>query len=86
MPESDSDPESLALGRLVAERYGIRCIVEDIAPTLSALRCYERRNEAVAQLVRGFTPDWKFKLVLPGPDHRGLNFLPDARTRRRVAI
>src|SRR5262249_23616151 len=27
MPESDSDPQSLTLGRLVAERYGIRCIV-----------------------------------------------------------
>ena len=25
MPESDSDSKSLALGRLVAERYGIRC-------------------------------------------------------------
>src|SRR5205807_2223624 len=93
MPESDSDPESLALGRLVAERYGIRCIVEDIAPTLSALRCYERRNEAVAQLVLGFTPDWKFKLVLPGPDHHGLNFFsvvarsPDGReVRERLTL
>src|SRR5438128_387514 len=93
MPESDSDPKSLALGRLVAERCGIRCIVEDIAPTLSALRCYERRNEAVAQLVLGFTPDWKFKLVLPGPDHHGLNFFsvvarsPDGReVRERLTL
>jgi len=93
MPESDSDPKSLALGRLVAERYGIRCIVEDIAPTLSALRCYERRNEAVAQVVPGFTPDWKFKLVLPGPHHQGLNFFsvvarsPDGReVRERLPL
>src|SRR4030095_4102005 len=93
MPESDSDPKSLALGRRVAERYGIRCIVEDIAPTLSALRCYERRNEAVAQVVPGFTPDWKFKLVLPGPHHQGLNFFsvvaraPDGReVRERLPL
>jgi len=93
MPESDSDPKSLALGRLVAERYGIRCIVEDIAPTLSALRCYERRNEAVAQVVPGFTPDWKFKIVLPWPDHQGLNFFsvvarsPDGReVRERLPL
>src|SRR4029450_7169340 len=93
MPESDSDPKSLALGRLVAERYGIRCIVEDIAPTLSALRCCARPNQAVAQGVPGFTPDWKFKLVLPGPDHQGLNFFsvvaraPDGReVRERLPL
>src|SRR4029450_5687346 len=93
MPESDSDPKSLALGRLVAERYGIRCIVEDIAPPLSARRGYERRNQAVAQVVPGFTPDWKFKLVLPGPHHQGLNFFsvvarsPDGReVRERLPL
>ena len=74
MPEADSDPESLELGQQLARHFGIRTVVEDIAPALAALKCYERRNEAVARVVPGFTPDWKFKLVLPGPDHRGLNF------------
>ena len=32
MPEKDSDPDSLRLGRLVAETFGIRHVVEDIAP------------------------------------------------------
>lgn len=74
MPEADSDPESLELGRLLAAHLGIRCETEDIAPALTALRCYERRHEAVAAVVPGYTPQWKFKLVLPGPEHRGINF------------
>jgi NAD+ synthase len=93
MPEADSDPESLALGKRLADHLGIRCVVEDIAPALAALRCYERRNEAVAAVVPGFTPAWKFKLVLPGPEHQGLNFFsvvaraPDGReVRERLPL
>src|SRR6185436_1570754 len=39
MPESDSDPESLELGQLLATELGIQASVEDIAPALMALRC-----------------------------------------------
>ena len=53
MPEKDSDPDSLRLGRLVAETYGIRHVVEDIAPTLAAAGCYLRRDDAIRQLVPG---------------------------------
>ncbi|WP_140627411.1 NAD(+) synthase [Methylibium rhizosphaerae] len=74
MPEADSDPESLRLGQLLANRFEIRSTVEDIAPALAALKCYERRNAAVAQVIPEFTPQWKFKIVLPGPEHQGLNF------------
>lgn len=74
MPEADSDPESLRLGQLLAKRFEIRSTIEDIAPALAALKCYERRNAAVAQVVPEFTPQWKFKIVLPGPEHQGLNF------------
>jgi NAD+ synthase len=93
MPEADSDPDSVSLGKRLADRFGIRCVVEDIAPALAALKCYERRNEAVASVVPGFTPAWKFKLVLPGPDHRGLSFFsvvaraPDGReVRERLPL
>ncbi len=74
MPEADSEPESLALGQRLANHLGIRSVLEDIAPALVALKCYERRNEAVASVIPGFNADWKFKLVLPGADHRGLSF------------
>jgi NAD+ synthase len=93
MPESDSDPDSLRLGRLLAEHLGIRTIVEDIASALTALRCYERRNDALAAVIEGFTPQWKFKLVLPEPGHRGVNFYsvvaraPDGReVRQRLSL
>ena len=93
MPEADSDPESLALGRELAAHLGLRAELEDIAPALAALRCYERRNDAVARVIPDFTPEWKFKLVLPGPGHQGLNFFsvvarsPDGReVRERLPL
>src|SRR5665647_871660 len=42
MPEKDSDKESLRLGRLVADTFGIPSVVEDIEPILSAAGCYQR--------------------------------------------
>lgn len=85
MPEADSDPESLELGRLLADHLGIRSTLEDIAPALAALKCYERRNEAVASVIPDFSAEWKFKIVLPGAAHQGINFFsvvarsPDGR-------
>ncbi|TJV73656.1 MAG: NAD(+) synthase, partial [Mesorhizobium sp.] len=40
MPENDSDPESLVLGRLVADTFSVEAIVEDIGPILRAMGCY----------------------------------------------
>ncbi|HLP43426.1 MAG TPA: NAD(+) synthase [Fibrobacteria bacterium] len=74
MPEHDSDPETLRFSRMIAEHLGIETTLEDISPALEAVGCYRRRNEAVATVIPGFNPDWKFKIVLPGPDHAGLNF------------
>jgi NAD+ synthase len=64
MPEKDSDPESLRLGRIVADTFGIRHVVEDIAPTLSAAGCYLRRDGAIRELFPDFGPDWGCKVVL----------------------
>src|SRR5437899_2756945 len=47
MPEEDSSPDSLELGRLLTDRLGIRAIVENITPTLEAVGCYRRRDEAI---------------------------------------
>ncbi|MBN9443587.1 NAD(+) synthase [Bosea sp. (in: a-proteobacteria)] len=64
MPESDSDPESLRLGRLVAETFGVGAIVEDIAPTLHAMGCYERRDAFIRELVPDYGPGWASKIVI----------------------
>lgn len=69
MPERDSDPESLRLGRLVAEAYGIRHVVEDIAPTLAASGCYERRDAAIREIVPEYAADWSCKVVLSNALH-----------------
>jgi len=64
MPENDSDPESLRLGRLVAETFGVEAIVEDIGPTLAAMGCYARRDAFIRELVPDYGPGWASKIVI----------------------
>ncbi|NLS93676.1 MAG: NAD(+) synthase [Planctomycetaceae bacterium] len=65
MPERDSDPESLQLGREVAEQFGIPSVVEDIAPTLEGTGCYRRRDEAFRSVFPEYGPGCRAKIVLP---------------------
>lgn len=65
MPEEDSEPESLELGRAAAEACGIEWLVEDIAPILRAAGCYERRDRAIRGVVPDYGPGWRAKIVLP---------------------
>lgn len=64
MPERDSDPDSLRLGRLLAETLGIPYVVEDIAPMLEASGCYERRNDFIRTLVPEYGKGWGCKLAI----------------------
>ncbi len=65
MPEADSDPESLRLGQLVADTFGVSAVLEDIAPILDAAGCYRRRDEFIRQVCPAYGPDYKSKIVLP---------------------
>jgi NAD+ synthase len=65
MPESESDSESLTLGRLLAESLGIPAIVEDITPILEGAGCYKRRNHAIRSLIPAYGDDYKCKITLP---------------------
>jgi NAD+ synthase len=65
MPEQDSDPESLELGREVAERFGISTVVEDIAATLEGAGCYRRRDEAFRSVFPEYGEGCRAKIVLP---------------------
>lgn len=67
MPENDSDPESLRLGRSVAETFGIESVVEDIGPSLAAMGCYERRDAFIREAVPEFGPGWGSKIVFDNP-------------------
>jgi NAD+ synthase len=65
MPERDCSPESVRLGRLVAEACGIECIVEDITPILEAAGCYARQIEAIRSVFAEYGEGWRCKLGLP---------------------
>lgn len=64
MPENDSDPESLRLGRLVAETFGLEGVVEDIGPGLAASGCYARRDEFIRRVVPEYGEGWACKVVI----------------------
>ncbi|MGC3996259.1 MAG: NAD(+) synthase [Anaeromyxobacter sp.] len=65
LPERDSSGESLKLGKLLADHLGIRSAVEDIAPALAGLGCYERQLEAIRMAVPEYGEGWKCKLTIP---------------------
>ena len=64
MPENDSDPESLRLGREVAQAFGIESVVEDIGPSLAAMGCYSRRDDFIRQIVPEYGEGWACKVVI----------------------
>jgi NAD+ synthase len=65
LPERDSSPDALRLGRMLAERFGIACVVEDIAPALDGLGCYVRQLDAVRAVFPEYGDGWRCKLTLP---------------------
>jgi NAD+ synthase len=65
MPERDSSPDSLRLGRLVAGAFGITPIVEDVGELLAAAGCYERQVAAIRSVFSDYGPGWTCKLTLP---------------------
>ncbi|WP_188409045.1 NAD(+) synthase [Agaricicola taiwanensis] len=70
MPERDSEDESLTLGHLVADAFGVPTVLEDIGPMLDAARCYQRRDEAIRRLVPEYGASWACKVVI---ENEGFN-------------
>jgi NAD+ synthase len=65
MPESDSSPDSLRLGREAAESLGIETALEDITPILEAAGCYRRRDDAIRTVIPAYDSTYKCKIALP---------------------
>ncbi len=65
MPERDSSPDALRLGRAAAEAAGIETVVEDVGKALDGAGCYARQDEAIRQVFPGYGAGWKCKLTLP---------------------
>lgn len=66
MPEADSSPESLAIGKKLVRQLGIDHQVEDIAPVLESIGCYRRRDEAIRRVFPDYGPGWKNKIAISG--------------------
>lgn len=65
MPEHDSSPSSLTLGRGLCEQLGVERIVEDISAVLEAQGCYQRRDEAIRSLIPHYDSSYRQKIILP---------------------
>jgi len=65
MPERDSSPDSLALGREVASAFGIEARLEDVDPALEAAGCYARQVDAIREVFPEYGEGWACKLTLP---------------------
>jgi NAD+ synthase len=64
MPEQDSEPDSLRLGRQIADWLGVDTALENITPALLGAGCYRRRDEFIRRLFPEYGAGWKNKVVL----------------------
>ena len=71
IPEKDSSPDSLELAENLANKFGVKTVVENISPALDGFACYERRDEAVKNVFPEYNPSsYKMKI---GVNQSGLN-------------
>jgi NAD+ synthase len=64
MPEADSDPESRARAQRLCDSLDVPTVVEDIAPALVALGCYQRRDAAIRRVFPDYGDGWRQKITL----------------------
>lgn len=65
MPEKHSSSETLGLSASVADRFGVKRVLEELSGSLESVGCYSRYDECIRQVIPGFGPGWKSKMVLP---------------------
>lgn len=65
MPERDSADETLDLSSLVADRFKVEKIHENISEILKAVGFYNRYDAAVRQVIPEYNENWKSKIITP---------------------
>jgi len=71
LPEKDSSTESARLAIILAEKFGVQTLYEDITNALEGFECYKRRDEAVSKIFPHYDPHtYKMKI---GIKQSGLN-------------
>jgi len=56
LPDKDSSPESKVLAEDLANRFGVKTVIEDISMVLEGFHCYARRDEAVKRVLPDYNP------------------------------
>ncbi len=56
LPEQDSSGDSEMLARKLANKFGVDTLVENITSALDGFGCYERRDAAIARVIKDFDP------------------------------
>ena len=74
LPERDSNDDSAARARILADHLGVRTQTHDIEPALAAIGCYEQRDAAVRRALPGYGPGWRFKIVIAGGREGRINY------------
>jgi NAD+ synthase len=74
LPERESSAASVELGRKVAAQFGIDPIIQDITPAVEGFGAYRIRDEAMREVIPGYGPGWKSKLVIAGGTQGGMNY------------
>jgi NAD+ synthase len=74
LPERESSAASVELGRRVAAKFGVEPVLEDITAALEGFGAYRIRDQAMGEVVPGYGPGWKSKLVIAGGAQGGLNY------------
>jgi NAD+ synthase len=64
MPERDSSPDSLRLGKLSADSLGMPWALEDITATLDGVGCYRRRDDAIRSVIPEYGTGYQCKIAL----------------------
>jgi NAD+ synthase len=56
LPEQDSSDDSKNLALKLADKFNVKTIEENITKALDGFGCYERRDEAIANVITDFDP------------------------------
>ena len=56
LPEKDSSSDSEMLARKLADKFGVRTLVENISGALEGFGCYRRRDEAMQRVFAEYDP------------------------------
>ena len=66
LPEADSSSKTGDLSSELSEHLGCETITQNITEVLTALGCYEWRDNAIKELFPEYSEGWKNKIVIEG--------------------